>query len=562
MSAPPHASGASAPHRLASAATLGAILLIAASVRVWRLGWGLDEGMFFPDEKAIWGSYLFAFRSPSVGALFGHTLNYPPLYGYAVGVATGVVYALGALGPARDFPGAILVARGVSVAAGLGTVLIVWRLGRRWYGARAGAIAAALLAVTPFEVIQTHYANADVLLGTCSALTLLLALRLRERAGAGSAFLAGASAGLAFAAKYPGIAFAAATAWVVGEIAWERRSVRCALLLGAAAVAGFAVAVVLACPPCVFETSRLVREVRWLRYLSTSGWAPENGFIAPSLGWYARPYVYQLVASLPFALGWPLYAAAIAGIVVALRRRSVADRVLLIGLLAYFVVMGRTTLVYPRYLVPLFPGMALLAGRALAALPARRGLAIGCTAAVLAYSLASTVSHVERFSYAQQRRVAEWIAALPEARLPARAGLRVAVPDTLAGYYALDPPFAAAGIAPRRVKAGAWFAQPHDVFVLPEWLRISIERDRTSPALARDLAALDSGAAGYVEAARFTSRYLDQDLYAWLDPAFTGDLYVGEIGFRVYRRASRAIPVGEPGDARGATSARGSLTRR
>ncbi len=44
------------------------------------------------------------------------------------------------------------------------------------------------------------------------------------------------------------------------------------------------------------------------------------------------------------------------------------------------------------------------------------------------------------------------------------------------------------------------------------------------------------GAAGYTEAARWSSRYLQQDLYTWLDPAFASDLYMGAIGFRVYVR--------------------------
>ena len=30
-----------------------------------------------------------------------------------------------------------------------------------------------------------------------------------------------------------------------------------------------------------------------------------NNILAPAVGWYARPYLYQFVASLPFALGWP-----------------------------------------------------------------------------------------------------------------------------------------------------------------------------------------------------------------------------------------------------------------
>lgn len=518
-----------------STLVIAAILLAAIALRCWRLSWGLDQGMFFPDEKDIWGTYFFAFRRPSFSALFGHTLNYPPLYGYVVGIATALSYALGILGPERDVLGAILVARAVSVAASACTVWLVWRVGCRSFDARAGAIAAALLAVTPFEVIQTHYASVDPLLGTFSALTLLLACRLAAEDTPGLAVAAGVAAGLTLATKYPGAALAAAPAWAILEQAWRQRSIRRLLVLGTLALAGYVAAVVLACPPCVFEASRLLRELSWLRYLATSGWAPANGFVVPWLGWYARPYLYQLVASLPFALGWPLYVTALGGGAVALRRRSVADRVILASLVAYFVTMGRTSLAYPRYLIPLFAGLAILAGRALAELPARRGVRAGCVAVVLVYSLLLTVSHVRRFSYDQQREVARILGEVASAQ-PGRP-LRVGVPKVFGNYYALDRPLAAVGIVPQWSKDGAWLADRPDAFVLPEWLRISVDRDRNEAA-ALDLAALDSGAAGYAEVSRLGSSYLNADLYTWLDPAFAGDLYVGEIGFRVYVRKS------------------------
>lgn len=523
--------------RSSAAVALSAILAVALFLRAWRLDWGLERGMFFPDEKDVWGTYFFAFLSPGLGSLLGHTLNYPPLYGYLVGIGTALGYATGALGPGRDVLGAIVVARLIVLVASVATVVIVWRLGRRWYGERAGLLAAALLAVVPVEAIQMHYASVDPLLGTLCALTLLAACRLAGEGSPRWAFVAGGAAGLATATKYPGVAFVAAPAWAIAEQAWRRRSPRAALVLGAAALAGLVVAGVLGCPPCVLELPRFRKELAWLGYLATSGWAPANGHIAPSLGWYAKPYLYHLVAALPFALGWPLYASALAGIAVALRERTVADRVVLVALAAYFLTMGRTSLVYPRYLVPLFAPLALLAGRALAVWWQRRRAWSVCFAAVFAYSLVLTASHVARFSYRQQEQVAAVVQ-----QLAAGAGRRltVGIPASYSRYFALDRPLAEVGVAPVLLRDGAWFGERPDVFVLPEWLRISIERDRNVPLLERDLALLDGGAAGYVEVARMSSTYLDRDLYVRLDPAFAGDLNVGEIGFRVYARKGLA----------------------
>jgi len=63
----------------------------------------------------------------------------------------------------------------VAASAGIVTVALVAVLGWRFYGPRAGLLAAAIMAAVPFEAIQTHYASVDVLLGTTTALTLLAA---------------------------------------------------------------------------------------------------------------------------------------------------------------------------------------------------------------------------------------------------------------------------------------------------------------------------------------------------------------------------------------------------
>jgi 4-amino-4-deoxy-L-arabinose transferase-like glycosyltransferase len=104
----------------------------------------------------------------------------------------------------------------------------------------------------------------------------------------------------------------------------------------------------------------------WLHSLVASGDFLNNRAV-PSLGWYGRPYLYELVASLPYALGWPLYALALVGVVVALWRHELADRVLLGALIPYFLVIGGSPTTFPRYLMPLFPGLVILAARAVVA---------------------------------------------------------------------------------------------------------------------------------------------------------------------------------------------------
>jgi hypothetical protein len=92
------------------------------------------------------------------------------------------------------------------------------------------------------------------------------------------------------------------------------------------------------------------------------------------------------------------------------------------------------------------------------------------------------------------------------------------------------------------VNDGHWFDAQPEVIVLPKWYEIAIRRDRHSEAAAADLDRLKSGSAGYLEARRWESSYLQQRLYTWLDPAFAADLWQGEIGFTVYVREHRSGP--------------------
>ena len=114
---------------------------------------------------------------------------------------------------------------------------------------------------------------------------------------------------------------------------------------------------------------------------------------------------------------------------------------------------------------------------------------------------------------------------------------RVAVPALMRGldYFGLASFLTRAGVVYVPIFDGRWFQQDPDVLVLPEWVRIAIRRDVLPQRLMLD--ELEAGALGYRLGARWPpSWYLQRDLYTWLDPAFAGDLWQGEIGFEVWVR--------------------------
>ncbi len=528
--------GWTARQRRGIAALLAAMTLLAAvGLRFWRLSWGLANGEFFPDEL-IFSGRAAAFVPLSWASFDLHDFLYPTLYGYLAGAATAIAHALGVLpAPGRYPPGAILMARIVSAAAGVLTVGVVGVLANRMYSRRVGLAATALMAVAPLHALHVHIAATDVTLTAFAALTLLAAHALAGEPRPTLAAAAGMAAGLGLATKYNGLALLVPVGWAILEGAIRARSPRPCLALGLVSLAAFGATFLAACPPCLLHLDQ-VRAALRLQYVLTRAmpWGFGNNYLTPTLGWYGRPYCYELVASFPFTLGWPLYALALAGIGVALWRHERADRLLLASLVSYFLVVARYPLVFPRYLLPLFPGLVVLAARAVADFSRWRRARVAMLAAVWAYSLVFTATQVARFSFDQRRELARWI---KEAR-PAARERPVAVPHVMRtlDYFRLAGPLARAGLRSVQVDDGHWLDGQPEVFVLPEWKAIEIHRDRPASPAARELERLEAGTAGYRAAARWSSWFLQRDFYTHLDPAFAGDLWQGEVGYTVYLR--------------------------
>src|SRR5437867_10556976 len=203
--------GAGIPFAVRSSVWL-LIALTAALLRCWRLSWGLFDGGWFPDE-GVFSARAAAFV-PLSAASFGlraDDFGYPTLDGYLSWASLAATHGLGLLPhPVRPYvPHVILVARCLSAAASVATVVVVAILGRRLYGPGVAAVAAALVAVAPLSAMHAHIAATDGLLAAFAALTMLAAHAFATRGGAWRALGAGAAAGFAFTTKYTGLALVA-----------------------------------------------------------------------------------------------------------------------------------------------------------------------------------------------------------------------------------------------------------------------------------------------------------------------------------------------------------------
>jgi hypothetical protein len=315
--------------RSSGGAALAAILALAAALRVVGLQYGLPFATLLnPDEQSI---VPRAWRMIHGGGLDPRWFDYPSL----------LLYVLAPFQAWQASP-SVLTARVVVVVLGLGAVAATWWLGRRAYGTLAGVVAAAVVAVETTHVAYSHMAVTDVLLaaGIAVALALMIAGRLEW---------AGLAVGLATGAKYPGV-FLLAPLVVAGWRRWLR--------LGASvAIAG---AAFLATSPYILVHAHLAwSDQSRVQRLARDGWL---GFE------HDQPTPIAFVLRLWHGLGPALLVAGL-GLAVALVRRRRADLILVAFVAVYFVDLLTIRAHFDRYVLPLVPPLAVLAGRMRALAP-------------------------------------------------------------------------------------------------------------------------------------------------------------------------------------------------
>jgi len=317
------------------------ILVLAAVLRCVGSRYGLPLSVLNPDESSI---VPRAWR-------MGHGHLDPGWYDYP-----SLLMAL--LAPVQAFFGApaLGAARGVAVAVGLGGVGATWWLGRRAYGMRAAIVGAAGVAVATTHVAYSRMAVTDVLLTLVITCVLVLAVDGRIE-------WAGLAVGLAASAKYPGL-IAAVPVVVAGWGRWRALGRAAAL-----AFAGFA----LTSPFVLIHAGSAWDDISRVQRLARAGWLGfENDPITPVA------YVDRLWE----AIG-PLLLVSAAGLVAALVRRSRTDLVLLSFVGVYWLTLMPQHAHFDRYVLPLVPVLAVLAGSLRAALP----VAIVALALPLAWSV-------------------------------------------------------------------------------------------------------------------------------------------------------------------------------
>jgi hypothetical protein len=371
---------------LAIGLTIAAAIVAAAALRVIGIRYGLPA-VYNPDEVAIMN------RAMALAQNGGnpHNFLYPSLYFYALFVWEGAWFAAGRLtgvfGSLAAFeraffvdPTSIYVAgRLLSALCGVLTVWTTWRLGSRLFGRVAGVSAALMFAVAPLAVRDAHYVKHDVpvtwlIVLTCASLAASDARpRLRQRLLWPSA-LAGLAMSTHYYAVFLAVPIVVAALWPRDPQPWRTRVD--ALVFSGLAVTG---TFLVASPFIAIDPLTAIRDVVANREIVVDRATTTAG----------------LFGSMPFYLSWLVRdgagvmttVLAIGGVVVAWRRRA-RETAMLLAFPVTFLLFIANTVPASRYLNPIVPFVAMLAGTAVAWIAEQRGLVRHAAWIVLALALA------------------------------------------------------------------------------------------------------------------------------------------------------------------------------
>jgi hypothetical protein len=243
------------------------------------------------------------------------------------------------------------------------------------------------LALSFLHVRDSHFGVTDVTMTALVVLTVLAVTRWQETGGLGRAALAGVAGGLAASTKYNGLGVAVSFLAAAGQRVFDARTEApaafksCALSTLAFGCA-LTVAFFGASPYILIDWPRFQRDISAVQSTLAQGHGMNVG-----QGW-----VYFARVVLPAGVGWPIFLASTAGVLVLLTTRLRQSGVVLAFPLAYYLVAGRGYAVFARHIVPVVPFLCITAAwivvRAVragtpAATPIQRGAVVAVVAVLM-----------------------------------------------------------------------------------------------------------------------------------------------------------------------------------
>jgi hypothetical protein len=360
--APPGSPSRGRRRRRASARLRGrslhrpALALLLVVTFLLRL-WGIKQGL--PYSYNVDEATHFV---PRAVAFFTHDLNphyflNPPAFSYLLhivlelwfGGSDAVTRAY-----ATDPTGVYIVARVVVAVLGTGAVWLTYLAAARFFNRNVGLLAAAILGLAFLPIFYSHLALNDVPTLAPVGLSLYGVAGVLRRGRLRDYVIAGVGVGLAAATKYTGgitllCLVAAFVCDGTGGAFWTAAR-RCAVGLLVALLA-----FLIANPYAILDFSAFKSGVSSQASLA-AGQDPVK------LGTTAGGGTAYYLWTLTWGIGWVPTLTAVGGAVLLLARRRLAMALVLVpGPIAFIIFMGNQQRFFGRWLMPIFPILAILA---------------------------------------------------------------------------------------------------------------------------------------------------------------------------------------------------------
>jgi hypothetical protein len=398
------------------------ILLLALSLRVYGITFGLPAP-FHPDE------------TPKFNAIAGMLArgDWHPRYFLHPSLLLYLTTFLTKLGlwlePTSELNFLVRFnGRVISALFGSGSVALLYLIGKRLYGVKEGLIAALLLAVMPLHVTCSRYMKEDVLmLFWILAVTLVVLKSIDEKRGE-LLLLAGLFAGFSFGTKYSGALSSliiAGAPFLLGRrfSLWpnDGKFFRYALFAAFFMAIGF----IITTPYIVLDFPSVLKGMESERNHML------RGHNVPIDAW-SQYWMYHMWRSLLPGSGGITLLVGLLGVGFILRQRRVEDYWIL-GLLLLFYLPSEWVRSKPapqaeRYMVPVMPWLALLAGAFLTKANLAR-IRVPLTSLTLLSALLPTLLYARELNSDTRVRLKKWMLS----NIPLKS--RVAI-----DYPPYDPP--------------------------------------------------------------------------------------------------------------------------
>jgi hypothetical protein len=343
---------------------LALIIVLAIATRVAGISFGLPN-LYHVDEARFAKISITYFT----GDLNPHFFHVPSLHTYAVTGLWGAYYLGGKITGKftsiahfveafeEDATSQVILARFLSVLLSVGTILVVFYLGKIMYNPRVGVLASLFLVFSPVHNKISHYMVPDVPMVFFLMISFLCIWFIYIKGDTKFYILAGLFAGLATATKYGGqMLFLPLFLAHLFYMLENKRSIKeiffsHKLILSVAFFLGGFLA---GCPYSILDFTKFWNDFKWQSQHLLQAGHYGSSKAQPAWLFYLQYGMAENIGKLSQYLVY-------GGVLLGLVRRKRKDLILIVFPLVLFVLIGSWKSMAARYLLPLTPFLVLIA---------------------------------------------------------------------------------------------------------------------------------------------------------------------------------------------------------